>query len=218
MVTLLVLVLLFFPYTSSLLLGHKLYGCSGRKYLRWLNRLQPLLDSYHAPYKPQARYWTGFLLVVRCALYIVFSFNSLGGTHRSLLAIIITFTTLGFFVGFVYGGRIYKTLSVNILEALSYLNLILLSAVVQVGNYFPLVYSLVGTELVILFAVIIYHFHILCAIKSTFFLKLKDVITQLKANRSQIQSPKLQTGTPSQDPHKIVTKAVIELREPLLDQ
>ena len=111
----------------------------------WLNRLQPLLDSYHAPYKPQARYWTGFLLLVRCTLYIVFS---LGGTHRSLLAIIITFTTLGFFVGFVYGGRLYKTLSVNILEALSYLNLILLSAVVQVGHYFLLVYSLVGIELV----------------------------------------------------------------------
>ena len=47
----------------------------------------------------------------------------------------VTFTTLGFFVGFVYRGRIYKTLSVNILEALTYLNLILLSAVVQVGHY-----------------------------------------------------------------------------------
>ena len=132
------------------------------------------------------------------------------------MAIIITFTTLGFFVGFVYRGRIYKTLSVNILEALSYLNLILLSAltVAQVG---PLVYSLMGIELVLLFTVIIYHFHsIPCTARLIAFLKLK--IARRKAKHFEVQPQKVEARASSQDTHKTVSKTVIEIREPLLDQ
>ena len=46
-VTSLVLVFLFLPYTLLLLLGHKLYRFTGKKHWRWLNRLKPLLDSYY---------------------------------------------------------------------------------------------------------------------------------------------------------------------------
>ena len=77
-VTSLVLVFIFLPYTLLLLLGYKLYGFSDRKGLRWLNRLKPLLDSNYAPYNTHTRYWTGFLLLVRCVLYSVFS---LGDAH-----------------------------------------------------------------------------------------------------------------------------------------
>ena len=98
-VTTLVLVFFFLPYTLLLLLGHKLYRFSGRKYCHWLNRLKPLLDSYYAPYKIHTRYWTGFLLLVRCALYIVFLLNSFT-PRKSFLAIILTFTVIGFSVGF----------------------------------------------------------------------------------------------------------------------
>ena len=49
-VTSLVLVFIFLPYTLLLLLGYKLYGFSDRKGLRWLNRLKPLLDSYYMPH------------------------------------------------------------------------------------------------------------------------------------------------------------------------
>ena len=80
-VTSLVLVFLFLPYTLLLLLGYKLYRFSGRKHMRWLNRLKPLLDSYYAPYNKHTRCWTGFLLLVRCALYIVFT---LGDASRNL--------------------------------------------------------------------------------------------------------------------------------------
>ena len=104
-VTSLVLVLFFLPYTLLLLLGHRLYRFTGRKHFRWFSRIKPLLESYYAPYKPCTRYWTGFLLLVRCALYIIFSFNSLGGTRNSLLAIILIFTVLGF----LGSGRIYKS-------------------------------------------------------------------------------------------------------------
>ncbi len=54
-----------------------------------LVRLNPLLDSYQAPYKIGTRYWTRFFLLVHCALYIVFSLGS--STHITLLVIIMTF-------------------------------------------------------------------------------------------------------------------------------
>ena len=63
----------FFPYTLLLLIGYKLYRFSGRKNLRWLN----LLDSYYAPFKAHTRYWTGFLLFIRCILYMPHWLNSI---------------------------------------------------------------------------------------------------------------------------------------------
>ena len=83
-VTSLVLVFLFLPYTLLLFLGYKLYRFTGKKHWRWLNRLKPLLDSYYAPYKNHTRYWTGFLLLVRCALYIVFSVSSASNSRLTI--------------------------------------------------------------------------------------------------------------------------------------
>ena len=105
-VTSLLLVFLFLPYTILLLIGSKLYRYTGRKYFRWLNRLKPLLDSYYAPYKIHTRYWSGFLLLVRWILYIVFSINSLKRSDMSLLAITITFTAIGFGSGYIYSGKV----------------------------------------------------------------------------------------------------------------
>ena len=190
--------------------------------MRWFNRFKPLLDSYYASYKTNTCYWTGLLLLVRCALYIIFSFNSIGNTHKSLLAIITTFTAAGFAVGFVYGGRIYKNLSVNILEASVYLNLVILSAVTLVGvdHTAVLVYSLLGIIAATTSVVIAYHIHLQCIAKSAIFLKLKATITSRVFNRKvppDTSAQKANRSTSSHDTHKIVSKTVIELREPFLD-
>ena len=129
-VTSLVLVFIFLPYTLLLLLGYKLYGFSSRKGLRWLNRLKPLLDSYYAPYNTHTRYWTGFLLFVRCVLYSVFS---LGDTHKRLVSIIIAFTAL---VGVVWiSSKVYISRIANTVEVSVYLNLIVLSALYFLHNH-----------------------------------------------------------------------------------
>lgn len=143
-VTSLVLVFLFLPYTLLLLLGHRLYPFTGRKWFFWFSRIKPLLESYYAPHKPRTRYWTGFLLLVRCALYIVFSFNSLGGTKKSLLAIVLAFTVLAI----LGSGRIYKSTITNVVEMFVYFNLVFLSAATLAEYTCPaLVYCLVGTVL-----------------------------------------------------------------------
>ena len=198
-VTSLVLVFLFLPYTLLLLLGHKLYHLSGKKYLRWLNRLKPLLDSYYAPYKINTRYWTGFLLLVRCALYIVFSFNSLGGTHRSFLAINITFTALVLIVGVLHQGKIYKNFPVNILETYIYLNLVTLSSITAHASYVAaLSYFLIGTVFAATLGVIAVHFHVAYFSKSAAFLKMKAKILNLR-NPKVSEENSLQ-GISSHDP------------------
>ena len=217
----LVLIIFFLPYTLLLLVGYKLFRFSGRKYFHWLNMFKPLLDSYYAPYNKHTRYWTGFLLLVRCALYIVFSYNSLGATSKSLLAIIITFTAIVVIAWL--SVKIYKRFFVNVIEATVYLNLITLSAVTLAGaNSAALVYSLVGIVFVTMIGIMVYHFHILYVVKSAIWLKIKE---RLSSTFKKTSRPPLNTETvpcapnnaTSHDPRKIVSKTVIELREPLLE-
>ena len=218
--TTLVLILLFIPYTLLLLLGYKLYSLSGKNYFHWLNKIKPLLDSYYAPYNVHTHYWTGFLLLVRCALYIVFSF---GGKNKSLLAINITFTAIGILSGYLVAGKIYKSIGANVIEASIYLNLIALSAIFythDTTNTIP-IYSMIGIVFVTMSGIILYHFHLLYTAKLLLCLKIKSKISTFKENiirkKKDTLSPAI-TAKSSHDPYKVATKTVIELREPLLEQ
>ena len=209
--TSLVLVFLFLPYTLLLLLGHKLYRFTGKKHWHWMNRLKPLLDSYYAPYKNHTRYWTGFLLLVRCALYIVFSLSS---ASINLLATTLTFAMLGSIISSL---RIYKSIFVNSVETGIYLNLILLSTTTHAGlNTAALVYSLVGLVFVVMIALIAHQFHLLYIAKTALWLRLKKKWPRFRKEQSEVQTSD-DTINPSHETNKIVTKTVIELREPLLD-
>ena len=211
-VTSLVLVFLFLPSTLLLLLGHKLYRFTGKKYWCWLNRLMPLLDSYYAPYKNHTRYWTGFLLLVRCALYIIFSLSS---ASINLLAITLSCVFLVFVISSL---RIYKSIFVNFVEAGIYLNLILLSTTTHAGlNTAGLVYSLVGLVFVVMIALIAHQFHLLYIAKTALWLRLKNKWPRFRKEQSDSCDIPPHITNPSHDPHKLVTKTVIELREPLLD-
>ena len=227
-VTSIILVVLFLPYTLFLLIGYKFYRFSGRKRLTWLNKLKPLLDSYYAPYNIQTRYWTGFLLLVRCALYIVFSFNSIGGQIWSLLAINITFALIVGIAHAWFSIKIYKSTFANIIEASVYLNLIILSASlasVADNNVPPLVYSLVGTVFTMAIGIVVYHFHITFTAKSTLWPKVTEKVLsflhfmQYKTFRQRsTPDSSANIGISSHDPHKIVTQTVIDLREPIMDE
>lgn len=206
-VTSLVFIFIFLPYTFLLLLGHHLYRLPNRRGFRLLIKLKPLLDSYNAPYKIKTRYWTGFHLLVRCALYIVFSVNSLGDTGRSLLAIIITFTG----IAILASGRIYRNFYVDLIEGSMYFNLIILSAgILAEVNKAALSYTLVGLALVIFIGIIMYHFHLLYTAKSTAWLTIKLKISSLKKRTSETDPPA--KFTPSK-----ISKTFIELREPILE-
>ena len=220
-VTTMVLVFVFIPYTLFLLLGYKLYRLSGRKCFRFMNRLKPLLDSYYAPYQIRTRYWTGFLLIVRCALYIVFSYNSLGGTTKSLLAILITFTII-FAISWL-SVKIYKHFLVNLIEASVYVNLVTLSGLTLAkANSLTIVHFLIGTVFTTMIAITVYHFHILYIAKSSVWLNVKDkaacFLERLRASLWGTPVPLDAFDTQAQLAQQpVATKSIIDLREPLLD-
>ena len=84
------------------------------------------LDAYYGPYKLLHRYWTGFLLLVRCALFVVFAFNVLGDSSLNLLLTASSMLGVTFLARLTKG--MYKAWIVDLLEASYFLNLGVLAA------------------------------------------------------------------------------------------
>ncbi len=219
--TTLMLVCPFLPYTFLLLLGYKLYRFSDGKYFpnRLLNRVRPFLESYYAPFRSISRCWTGFLLLVRCSLYIVFSFNPLGGSRISLLAIIVTFTAM---VGFSGSGRLYKNIVPNIIETVTYFNLVFLSAATLTKFNSPaLVYTLVGIVFATMCFLIAYQVSHLYISKTAMWQSIRIKITPyfalFKSNKTQQPETNSLAAPGACNPQATVSVISVELREPLLD-
>ena len=149
MVALLFLLLVFLPYTMLLFIGQWLQSKSHLCLLSWVKNPRPEsnLDTYHTPYKPKHRYWTGLLLLVRCGLFLVFAFNISGNDSVNLL--VISSASFGMFVWFTLSGVVYRSSHLNALEVSFILNLGLLAvATIYVklsgGSQAAVVYTSVG--------------------------------------------------------------------------
>ena len=121
------LVVLFLPYTLLLLFGQWIQK-SKWKIVCLLNNYRVLFfrEAYHAPYMVKHRYWTGLMLLCRCALFFIFAFNALGDPNINLLC--ITSATVGLLVlNSLLGNKIYKTRSLNILDLSFIANLCVLA-------------------------------------------------------------------------------------------
>ena len=213
LVTSVVLVFFFFPYTILLLLGYKLCHYSDKRCFRWLNRLKPLLDCYYGPYKPHTRYWTGFLLLIRAALYAVFLFNS-----QAITSAVLSLTLTALVAKAWLLGRLYSKLCVDFIESSVYLNLVVLS-ILSLSKCNSAVYShaLVGIILATMLGIIIYHFHIYYTPKRVraVLQKVMRVMRNCKKNKNDTHGGNLLSYEISTVETNI-TSTSIELREPLL--
>ena len=90
----------------------------------WVQRLKPLLDAYTGPYKNKYHFWTGFLLLVRIALFTSFAVNFENNPTLNFTLIIAVSTLL--IIGIQKG--IYRNKLIGLLESSMYANLILFSA------------------------------------------------------------------------------------------
>ena len=165
LVAMLFLLILFLPYTLLLLLGQWLQTKYHLCLLSWVwnPKLKAILDTYHAPYKPKHQYWTGLLLFIRCALFLVFAFNISGDDSVNLL--VISSTTFGIIVVFALSGMVYKSWWLNTLEVLFILNLGILAAATQHvkqsgGSQAAVAYTSVGIALLIFVGIVTYHIYI----------------------------------------------------------
>ena len=163
-VTVLVFLFLFLPYTLLLLFGQWLQAISHLRLFSWVNsaRLKPFMDAYHAPYKAKHRYWPGLLLVFRFVLLLVFAFefSPQQDTSINLLAILVGTGILHFW-GLITGG-VYRNWCLNVLEGSFALNLIILVGATYFvmlagGNQLAVGYTSVSIVLATFLGVVVLH-------------------------------------------------------------
>ena len=121
------------------------------------------MDAYHAPYKKGTRYWTGLLLLVRCVLFLAFTFNAIGNASINLLA--ITSVTAGLIVLAWCHKRIYERAFNEILEGSFILNLCIFSATTYYlkesgRSQTELAYTSVGIAFTGFICILFYHVYV----------------------------------------------------------
>ena len=180
----LTLLFLFLPYTLLLLFAHLLQARSRKRVLgirifSWIDsyRIHPFLDAYHAPYVPKHRYWTGFLLLLRSVLFLVFAFNTLGDDSLNLL--VISSATLGLAILSRFIGQVYIKWYIDVLEASFILNLGILAVgtyhIKQVGgNQAVLVHISAGVAFLMFICIAIYHVFLQVGAKQCVYCKRDD--------------------------------------------
>ena len=221
LVALLFLLLLFLPYTLLLLLGQWLQPKSHLHSLCWIRnpKVKAILDTYHAPYKLKHRYWTGLLLLVRCALFLVFAFNISGDDNVNLL--VISSTTFGIIGWLTISGVVYKSRYLNALEVSFILNLgILAVATYHVtlsgGSQAAVAYTSFGIAFLTFVGIIIYHIYKRIKSKVQYIQRGKKL--QHENNNCHRNNKNDNPGNLCHQPRATVTRTEVnlhELRSPL---
>ena len=158
------LIVLFLPYTLFLIFSQWLRSKSGQyRIFSWVNhyRVIPFLEAYHAPYTDKHRYWTGLMLLVRCALFLLFALNAFGDPSVNLLAI-GSITAILPTVYALFANRIYKNWYLNTLELSFIVNLgILAVATLYIrsagGNQNAVTITSISVAFATFVGIIIYH-------------------------------------------------------------
>ena len=109
------------PVMLFLLFSRQLQARSTFFLLRWVNKLKPLLDAYHGPYKDTYRHWTGLILCVQNLLFAAIACNVAGSANINCFIVAVIIVLLLPF-GWKSGG-IYKRSPKNILECFFHINL-----------------------------------------------------------------------------------------------
>ena len=146
---------------------------------RWSRdqRLQTFIETYHTPYTPKHRYWTGLLLLARAILYLVAAVNITNDPTIALTAIVFTVCCISILKGFI-GSRVYRKWPVDVLETCFYLNLLTFATFTwyclrgECRNKKAAAYISVTTTFIILLLIILYHVYTY----STLFSKVEKIV------------------------------------------
>ena len=148
------------PYAFVLTFIRFLRANSHWKFLTWVNRMKPIFDAYTGPYKDQYHFWTGFLLIVRNILFLIFAFNFtdepglnlMSCTSASLLILVLTTNF----------KDIYKKWPLDILESSFHLNVGIVSVatlytLLTNGNQVVVIYTSTAIAIATFTAILLYH-------------------------------------------------------------
>ena len=125
-------------------------------------KIQTFIETYHKPYTPKHRYWTGLLLIVRIVLYLVAATNVSNDPTIALTALNFTVCCI-FALKQFFGSRLYRKWSVDVLETFFYLNILFFiiftwySLDSPASNQKAAAYTSVATTFIALLLIILYH-------------------------------------------------------------
>ena len=175
-------------YTALLFSWQWLLHLPRWRIFRWTRdqKLQTFIETYHTPYTPKHRYWTGLLLLACAILYLVAAVNVSNDPTVALTAIfIIVCCILGLKAS--TGSRVYRKWLVNVLETFFYLNILIFTTFTwyclgECRNKKAAAYTSVIITFIVLLLIILYHVYtyttVLSKFKGTTSVKtLKSLIT-----------------------------------------
>ena len=151
-------------YTALLFLWQCLLYLPKWRIFKWSRnpRTQIFIETYHIPYTPKHRYWTGLLLIVRVTLYLTVAINVSNDPSVALTVITFTVGCVVLLKGFI-GSRLYKNWLLDMLENVFYLNIffcvVFIWYCLSCKNYIDpsIAYTSVTITVIVLLLIILYH-------------------------------------------------------------
>ena len=207
------------PYILLLSFGYLLQAYSGKRGFRWFNRLKPILDAYYAPYSKNARFWTGFLLIVRTCLCIVSTITS---NNESIIILIVIPLLLSFTALFPWLKiAVYEKLYINILEVSFLLNIIILASatyhMIQMKNN-QLIVTYISTGIAFVEFLGIVLFHVCLQLQKKIFHKdQKETLLDYIMKRIKLHLDQTGCKTKNIEKGNNASTTLVDIREPLLD-
>ena len=125
------LLCIWLPYTLQLFLIQCLRRIPSYRLSRLMSRFDPVYDAYFAPLKDKHRYWFGLLLLVRGILLAIFTFVYPIAPNLSLYLVQIFAAFLLCYANF---KSVYKRKSVQIVENMFLINLIIIAGTPLIGE------------------------------------------------------------------------------------
>ena len=206
----LALVILWLPYTLSLLFVPCLKRKSDHYLLHWINKWKPFYDAYYGPLKDKHHYWIGVTLLVRVVLAVIAVAIQATAPEINVLLIAVSSSLLCLLV-----SRVYKMIYVSALEASFLINLIILCGAFPYTrndeSRITLICTSVGVSFLTFLGILVLHGYI----------KIKNYCRNNRPNRDEYenldQPRRVQNVTRSFVSINDLLTASDQLREPLLE-
>ena len=168
-------------------------------------KIQTFIETYHKPYTPKHRYWTGVLLIVCVVLYLVAATNVSNDPTIALTAISFTVCCV-FALRLFFGNRLYSKWPVDVLETFFYLNILSLVIFTWYSLDSPAsdreaaAYTSVIITFIAMLVIILYHVYTYTSVFSKIHkTKLGKTIDRLFTDADQKPKPERHWSPPPDD-------------------
>ena len=124
-ITAVFILLLCLVYTALLFSWQWLLHLPKWRIFKWSRnpKIQTFIETYHLPYTPKHRYWTGLLLIIRIVLYLIAAVNVSNDPIIALTAVNFVVCCVVLLKAFIKNLR-YRKWSIEVLETFFCLNIL----------------------------------------------------------------------------------------------